>query len=360
MDEMTFFTTLLQEYDDLEAITQHQPSESSASEGCLVYHLRHEDGTTWVARAYQRDRLLPDWFRFFYPWATPDTAEWVWTRAATLLCLELQNYPAPRVLRTRAGALLSQTPEWCMIITTFIQGAVLQPTLGQLQLLGRNLGSLHALSPSKLSSNTLSPGKSYWDAEYAFSTVQAHLASVEPRLPAEWRSLHSEFTQTLQRLAQCPFLPRTVIHGDAWAANAVQISTDQAILIDWDTSGWGPAILDLGRLLLECHLDSDLPPHDPLAWHIQPDVHRIAAVVDGYAQQRRPTAAELDLLLDALRFGIAFIGTLHFTQALQDGTHSPEWMRGMQRRLARLQNRWKVSSEIASLARQRFVNVGIR
>jgi Ser/Thr protein kinase RdoA (MazF antagonist) len=354
MDETAFFITVLQEYDDLETITLLQLSESSAEEGCLVYRIQHADGTTWVARAYQRNRLLPDWFRFFYPWATHDTAEWVLTRAATLLYLEWQNYPAPRVLRTRAGALLSQTPEWCVLITTFIQGTVLEPTLEQLHLLGRTLGSLHTLSPSKRSSNTLSPGKSYWDAEHAFSTVQAHLVYVGHRLPAEWRDLHAAFTQTLQHLEQCPSFPRTVIHGDAWAANAVQTSTDQAILIDWDTAGWGPAILDLGRLLLECHLDSNLPPDDPLTWHIQPDARRIAAVVDGYAQQRWVSAAELDLLLDALRFGIAFIGALHFTQALQNTTHSPEWERGMQRHLARLQNRWEVSSEVASLARNRF------
>lgn len=158
MDEIAFFITLLQEYDGLETTTLYQLSESSAEEGCLVYYIRHADGTDWVARAYQRDRPLPDWFRFFYPWVKQDIAEWLLTRAATLLCLELQNYPAPRVLRTRAGALMSQTPEWCMLITTFIQGTVLQPTLEQLYLLGETLGSLHALSTSKLSSNAFSPG----------------------------------------------------------------------------------------------------------------------------------------------------------------------------------------------------------
>ena len=351
---MAFFTALLREYNVLETITLHQLPGSSVDEGYLRYRIQHANGTAWIARAYQRSRSQPDWFRFFYPWATNDTAEWLLTRAETLLCLELQNYPAPRVLRTRAGALLSKTAEWCMLITTFIQGTVLEPNLEQLHALGGTLGSLHALNLSNLSSNALSSGKSYWSGEYAFSTVQTHLLSVEHRLPVEWQALHAEFGGTLQRLERCSSLPQTIIHGDTWAANAVRTATDQVTLIDWDTGGWGIALLDLGRLLLECHLDSNLPPDDALAWHIQPDAHRIAAIVDGYAQQRRPTATGLELLLAAIRFGIVFIGTLHFTQALQDGTHSPEWIRGMQRRQARLQNRWEVSSEIASLARQRF------
>ena len=189
---------------------------------------------------------------------------------------------------------------------------------------------------------------------HSFSTVQAHLISVEPRLPAEWRALHAEFSHTLHRLQQYLHLPRTVIHGDVWAANTVQTPTGQVALIDWNSGGWGPAIFDLGRLLLECHLDSNLPVDDPSVWLIQPDEQRIAAVVDGYAKQRRLISTELDALFDGLRFGIVFIGALHFTQALQDEIHPLEWERGMKRRLARLQNRWDVSSEIASLARRHF------
>jgi Ser/Thr protein kinase RdoA (MazF antagonist) len=353
-NEPAFFPELLYEHYELDAATLECLSESPIEEGYMVYRIHHPDGRSWIARVYRRDRPRLDWFRYFYPWSPQDATDWLLTRAATLVYLEQQGYPAPQVIRTHDGHLLAVVDGWCSLITTFIEGTVLQPTLAQLRLLGTALGRLHTVNSNGVAPGFPAHGKSNWYLEDALSTALAHLASIEPLLSKEWLPFHTAFRETFQRIGARSDLPLTIIHADGWAGNAIQTKDGQVVLIDWDNAGLGLAILDVGRLLLECHLQSDLPPDDPLAWHIQPDASRIFAVVDGYVQQRLPIPAELDVLLDAIRFGVAFIGTLHLSQMVQKIPREQVWVRGMERRWARLQNRWAVSSDIALLAHKRF------
>ena len=117
-----------------------------------------------------------------------------------------------------------------------------------------------------------------------------------------------------------------------------------------ENAGLGLPLLDLGFCLLECHLDVGLPGSQPSAWHIQPDENRIAAIVAGYSRWRRLQPAEKDLLLEGIRFPAAYVGAIHFEQALLGEVRG----RSMDVRLERLRNRLAVSDAIADLARRHF------
>ena len=191
------------------------------------------------------------------------------------------------------------------------------------------------------------PGKAAWHPDAAVATTLARLDAVADRLPDDWRSMHESFLRTtlaVQHWARR--LPTGLVHGDAWAGNAVAGPDGEVTLIDWETSGIGLPVLDLGNCLAECHLDADLPPDRPEAWLVQPDEQRIAAVAEGYRAHRVPTGAERELLADAARFGAAFVGAVHFEAALIEGAGGP----AMDARLARLRNRLDISDTVAELA----------
>lgn len=132
-------------------------------------------------------------------------------------------------------------------------------------------------------------------------------------------------------------LPLTLIHGDCWPANAVCTTEGSAILIDWDSAGIGPAILDLGYLLVACHLGKLQLPI------ICPDAVSIHAVLEGYCRHRTLIGAERAYLPDAVRFGIAYLGTRHLARALEVGADEDLFMR-------KIQARWAAADEIIRIA----------
>lgn len=354
--------------------------ESSLEDGYLAYQVRAgssaDSPVQWVLRAHRQRRRMPDYFRYFYPWVCLplessqgagmcDMDAWLKTRTATLTRLEDLEYPCPRLVPTREGTSVGEANGWCALVTTFVAGTVLTPTLAQVRLMGSALGRLHALAVSAPdhvggSISEGAPGLSYWHPAYAIPSALARLRATATHVPTELRPWHTAFKATMEQMRQAE-LPIHLIHGDAWSANAVFASLDEAsdevTFIDWDQGGQGPAMADLGRLLLECHLNTNLPVEDALAWHITPDPQRIEAVVEGYAKYRYPSPAELDALLVATRFGVAFIGALHLDQALHAASTDPAWVAGMERRVARLQNRYQVSEEIVALAIEHFERI---
>ena len=177
--------------------------------------------------------------------------DWLVTRAATLTCLERGDYPAPRLIRTRAGDPVGVDGVWLTLASTYIPGTVLQPTLDQLRMLGGAVGRLHAMDPGLLAGpgslgaagagaggptaafgafgavadagEGAGPGRAAWYPEAAIPVTQARLDAVADLVPDDWLGCSSSSGRRCWPCRRgCDTLPRGLVHGDAWPANAVQ------------------------------------------------------------------------------------------------------------------------------------------
>lgn len=314
----------------------------------VSYLARAADGQRLVVSAWRADAPVPVQFR--RPSArTP--LDWLLTQAATLSYLEQSGYPAPRVVRTRSGDGVGLDGVWLTMATSYVEGSVLEPTVGQLRMLGETLGRLHSvpLGSADGPEQAGGPGRAMWYPEDAIPVTLARLDRVAGLVPAGWQEMYEVFRSTVLAVrSAAASLPAGVVHGDAWAANAVQDGPAQVVLIDWECGGLGVPVLDLGNCLLECLLDAVPSGTGPDAWNVQPSEGRIAAVAAGYQRYRVLSAGEQAVLLPAVRFGAAYAGAIHFEQALAEGVQGP----AMDIRLERLRNRTAVSETVARLAAQ--------
>jgi len=308
----------------------------------VAYRVESDGQPTYVVRAFRADGPV---LAQFAGSSAETMVDWVVSRARTLQCLEESGYAAPRAVRVRSGELVGETGPWLTWATTFVDGPALRPSREQLRMLGASLGRLHSVALPAGSGPR--PGRAAWHPEAAVAATLARLTAVAALVPADWQPMHAAFVATAEAVqAVAGLLPEAVVHGDAWPGNGVQTGASEVTLIDWETAGRGLPVLDLGNCLAECHLNSDLPPDQPQAWLVQPDEERIAAVAAGYSAIRELSAAERDLLPQAVRFGAAFVGAIHLEAALTGGAGGPS----MDARLARLRNRLAISDAVADLA----------
>jgi Ser/Thr protein kinase RdoA (MazF antagonist) len=323
----------------------------------VSYELTLPTGPGQIIRAFRADAPVPEDARG--P-GNEIMADWLLGRALTLACLQSARYPAPRPVRTRTGELIGVAGQWLSWATSVVPGTVLRPTLNQLRALGITLGLLHDVEarPAELGEagaqarNGEPVGLSSRHPAVAGAGARARLDAVRGLVPEGWQTMYEAFRQTVVTVEDSVgSVPETLVHGDVWARNAVQLPGGPVTLIDWETGGLGVAVLDLANCLMECHLDSATPDNEPEAWLITPDEDRIAAVADGYMSVRNLSEAEFALLPAAVRFAPAVVGSVHLEVALVDGVSGPT----MDARLARLENRMAVADEVAELSLEHLV-----
>ena len=249
----------------------------------VSYLARAADGQRLVVSAWRADAPVPVQFRRSSA-RTP--LDWLITRAATLSYLEQSGYAAPRVVRTRSGDVVGLDGVWLTMATSYVEGPVLEPTVAQLRMLGEALGRLHSV-PLGDGGPADGPGRAMWYPEDAIPVTLARLDRVAGLVPPGWQEMYEVFRSTMLAVRSAAgSLPAGVVHGDAWAANAVQGGPGQVVLIDWACGGLGVPVLDLGNCLLECLLDAVPSGTGPGAWNVQPSEDRIAAVAAGYQSHR--------------------------------------------------------------------------
>lgn len=340
---------LLDEYHErMVAPSRMRVLGGSEHQSRVTYQVTQPDGSAQVIRAFRADEPVPVHGRDV---AGDNVAEWLTGRARTLAVLADAAYAAPRPVRTRTGELVGVAGPWLTWATTYVPGPLVTPTLGQLRQLGAALGHLHSVAALR-GGDRIGDGPPGLAARHPAVAVPASLARldrVESRLPASWRDLYEECRIVLTTVAMASgSVPESIVHGDAWARNAVQSSPTGVTFVDWEAGGLGLAVVDLGNSLLECHLDADLPGDQPGRWLIEPSADWIAAVASGYARVRTLSATELDLLPAAVKLTAAVACSVHFDVALTSGVTGP----AMDIRLARLENRLGVADEVAAIARE--------
>src|SRR5262245_427526 len=247
-----------------------------------TYRVDQADGTTWVVRLINRAEAATAFD------GTARLLDW----------LHVQGYPAPRAVATQSGARVGYAAGWWMLVVTFVPGRIPEPTPEHLRAMGAALGRLHRLAlPSaadvaELPDSTWPPG--------TVAMLHRQLERSATGWPAELRTIYERLIATFDRLAEVEALPTCLIHGDCWPLNAELTPAGELVLIDWDGAGYGPAVLDLGKLLLTAHYDLSRP------LEVFPNPAWVAAILQGYTAIRPLSAPERRLLPAALPFWLAF------------------------------------------------------
>lgn len=283
---------------------------STADAARAVFRLDGPEGPRAAVRALRADAPVPDWAAGT---GARDSAGLLGSRAAVLEELARLELPAPRPLRTLGGARLAQGAGWLLLAATYVPGERATPTLAQIEAMGAALGRLHARTLGAPPA-----AGSWWDLEQLLPAARAQLGR-PGQIPPRWAGLRRDSLAALAAIERRQAeLPLALIHADVWARNAVD-GPHGLTLIDWDCAGRGLAVLDLARLLLECHLDAAVRNNGL----ITPDPRRANAALAGYLRWRRPEPAELAALEPAMRFGAAANAALHIAQAAADGWDGP-------------------------------------
>jgi len=242
--------------------------------------------------------------------------------AATLSVLELVGYPASRVVPDRAGHLVTELeyqgqPREALVIT-YVDGVTTPFEPAALHGVGEALGRLHRLGHAAIAAAAEPQGGlpaveragmlPANELRFGLSCLRSVADVVSRADRPQWERL----VDGCERNAGFGHgLSTAFLHGDAHPWNSVQSPSGSVTLIDWDSSGAGPAVIDLAFLAVSADTGALT---GPLA---APDAARLEAVLAGYASQMTLTDADRDALEAAVAFRVLVAAAVGFANMVR-------------------------------------------
>ena len=262
-----------------------------------VYRVERLDGPPWVVRL---GRGVPRY-------------------AACLSYLAQHHYPAPRLVPAANGTHVTSLGDQPVIVMTLLEGSRPPRELAAMELVGAALGRLHTLP---LTGAALEPPiqRAGMQPRGEIARARSWLESVRDIVPLAHRSSFYELDRACQTIDLCESLDQSFIHADAHYNNTILTPNGEIVYLDFDSAGPGPAVVDLGFLLVNAHAAPIVSPPKDL------DPRRVAAVIRGYCRYRTLGDSELERLVDAIRFRPLVWACARFSEAIKGGEAPPEWL----------------------------------
>ncbi len=156
--------------------------------------------------------------------------------------LKEKNFTAiPLLIETRKKERYTTVNGQFAYLLEYVEGKNLEGTKEDWAEIGRLTAELHSFTDYPL--KTL----------FGFKNEKLRLAEIAQEL-----SFKEEYLALVNTLPDFDTLPQTLIHTDIGTHNAIKSSNGSIVLIDWDDSGLGTRVLDLGFPLLSQFLNGDL------------------------------------------------------------------------------------------------------
>lgn len=299
--EPSFLIECIRKWYHAQALSLHRlPGDS----GKYIYQVKLSSGATWVLRVIE------------------DASKATFIELAHLLLFfEQQHYPAERIVFTVEQTTIVNVSNWHLLMTTFLVGIPLDYVPPTFSLLGAVVGRLHALQ----SSLTYVPSQASMLPSGELAFAQQQLDTIASRLPRPYIARYEWLENALLSIDRGASLPMTLIHNDCHPGNALVTAPGHVILLDWEGAGMGPAILDVGFLLVNCDRKAPWEPLSTRSSH--PDEGLLQAVIEGYCQYHQLTTDELNYLPDAIRFRSLVFGACSFASAIaqQEKAEFSQW-----------------------------------